>query len=240
MTPSNSLHPGSWRRLRVFIRLLAGFSTASIAGLALLAVVGHAAAAAPALGQGPGADGTIVRCNPAVVTGSLRSGVSVEIYVENVADLYGADVRLSYDPASVQVKDADPAADGVQIEVLSGFLKPDFVVRKTADNTAGTIWYAATQVNPTLPVSGSGALARVTLLPQMAGTFTMPFTYQKLVLRTGAQIPATAQDCVITFKQLPALFLPMVLRTSPMRSSVFLPMVLRTSPAHSPARLQAR
>jgi hypothetical protein len=197
--------------------LLAGFSTASIAGLALLAVVGHAAAAAPALGQGPGADGTIVRCNPAVVTGPLRSGVSVEIYVENVVDLYG-----------------------VQIEVLSGFLKPDFVVRKIADNTAGTIWYAATQVNPTLPVSGSGALARVTLLPQMAGTFTMPFTYQKLVLRTGVQIPATAQDCVITFKQLPALFLPMVLRTSPMRSFVFLPMVLRTSPAHSPARLQAR
>ena len=53
-------------------------------------------------------------------------------------------------------------------------------MRKVADNISGTIWYAATQVNPTLPVTGSGSLAWVTLLPQATGTFSMPFTYQKL------------------------------------------------------------
>jgi hypothetical protein len=219
LTASNGLHPRSRRSRRDFIRLLAGFSTASIVGLALLALVGHAAATAPATGQGPSADGPIVRCNPAAVTGFMHSGVSVEIYVEDVVDLYGADVRLSFDPAFVQVQDADPAAAGVQIEVLSDFLNPDFVVRKTADNIAGTIWYAATQVNPSPPVSGSGALARVTFLPQMAGDITVPVTYQKLALRTGVQIPATSQDCRLTFEQRPALFLPIVLRTSPAQSS---------------------
>jgi len=195
------------------VRLVTSVSTAAIVGLALALLVGYAAAAMPASAGRAGADNTVVRCNPAVVTGSVRSGVSVEIYVENVVDLYGADVRLSFDPAFAQVADADPAASGVQIEILRDFLTPDFVVRKSADNISGTIWYAATQVNPTLPVTGSGALARLTFVPQMTGTFTMSFTYQELVRRTGAQIPATAQDCVITFEKRRELYLPVILRT---------------------------
>ena len=174
MTASGGSYDGGRRRRRVFTRLVTAVSTAAIAGLAVALLVGYAAADGPASAARSGAEGAVVRCNPAVITASVQSRVSVEIYVENVVDLYGADVRLSFDPALAQVADADPVASGVQIEILRDFLKPDFVVRKIADNTAGTIWYAATQVNPTLPVSGSGALARVTLLPQATGTFTMP------------------------------------------------------------------
>jgi hypothetical protein len=158
--------------------------------------------------------GTIVRCEPAWITVAVGLAVNVDLYVQDVGDLYGADLRLSFDPAAVQVVDADQNAAGVQIQLLSGFLKPDFVVRKVADNISGTIWYAATQVNPTLPVTGSGSLARVTLLPQATGTYSMPFTYQELVRRTGAQIPATPQECWMTFTEDPVkrVYLPLILR----------------------------
>ena len=69
-------------------------------------------------------------------------------------------------------------------------------------------------MSPTLPVTGSGSLARVTLLPQATGTYSMPFTYQKLVRRNGVQIPAMPQECWMTFTDDPIkrLYLPLILR----------------------------
>jgi len=167
-------------------------------GLLLLVVAlalgrGHAAASPSA---------TIVRCDPATVVGPLGGTVDVDIYVENVVELYGADVRLSFDTTALQVVDADPAASGVQIQLLDTFLSPDFVVRKVADNDEGTIWYAATQVNPTEAVSGSGPLARITFSALRPGAFTLPITYYKLARRDSLEIPATAQGCAVTFVEI--------------------------------------
>jgi len=196
-------------------RLLLAGAVALSAALVLWAALEREGlgAAAPS-GSGP-AQGTIVRCEPAAITVPVGQVVSMDLYVQDVGDLYGADLQLSFDPAVVRVVDADQNAAGVQIQLLSGFLKPDFVVRKVADNISGTIWYAATQVNPTLPVTGSGSLARVTLLPQATGTYSMPFTYQKLLRRTGVQVPATSQDCWMTFTEgdVRHLYLPLILRS---------------------------
>lgn len=145
------------------------------------------------------ASASVVRCNPAVAAGPLGQFLDVDIIVENVVDLYAADVRLSFDTTKAQVVDIDPNASGVQILLLDEFISPDFVVRKNADNVTGTIWYAATQVNPSEPVSGSGPLARITFQAVQAGTFIMPITYQKIVHRDGTQIEATAIDCQVTF-----------------------------------------
>ena len=41
---------------------------------------------------------------------------------------------------------------------------------REANNAAGTIWYAATQMNPTPSANGSGALARFTLHPLTYGS----------------------------------------------------------------------
>ena len=159
------------RDSRLFPRLLLAVAVALSAALVLwtaLEAAGAGAVASPVSAPG---QGTIVRCEPASITVPVGVVMSLDLYVQDVGDLYGADVRLSFDPAVVRVVDADQNAAGVQIQPLSGFLKPDFVVRKVADNISGTIWYAATQVNPTLPVTGSGSLARVTLLPQATGTY---------------------------------------------------------------------
>ncbi|MDX1417365.1 MAG: cohesin domain-containing protein [Candidatus Promineifilaceae bacterium] len=142
---------------------------------------------------------TTVRCEPALISSELTSTVAFAIYVENVNELNAADIQMSFDTSLAQVVDADPNIPSTQIEILDEFLAPDFVVRKVADNSAGTIWYANTQVNPSPPVSGSGALARVTLAPQTAGEFTMHFTHSELVLNNGNEIPSTAQDCTVWF-----------------------------------------
>jgi hypothetical protein len=162
-------------------------------------------------------DETFVRCDPATAIGATGQLLTVDIYVENVFELYAADVRLSFDPTMVQVYDNDPDASGIQILMLDDFLSPDFVLRKNADNVAGTIWYAATQMTPSEPVSGSGPLARITLQPLQAGSFTMPITYQKIVHSDSEQIEATAVDCQIIFVETettPPVFIPVVMGES--------------------------
>lgn len=180
-------------RLNLIIRLLR-----MTAGVALIALVMLLLTAAGQLRAAP-AQVTVVRCDPEVVTADSGDTVSFTIYVENVVGLYAADVQMSFDPAVAQVIDADSNKGGTQIEMLDEFLALDFTVRDRADNMAGTIWYANTQVNPSQPVSGSGPLARVTMQSLTHGSFNVPITSQELAMIDGTTIPATTRDCRVTF-----------------------------------------
>lgn len=124
----------------------------------------------------------------------------VEIWAKDITGLYGIDVRMTFDPSILQVVDADPNAMGVQITPLSGFLKPDFVVKKIACNvasatdpdcaTAGLVWYAATETSPTAPVTGSGALVAVDFVGAGAGLSSLQITYSEPVDIHGSPITA--------------------------------------------------
>jgi hypothetical protein len=177
-----------WRRLTC-LTAIAALLWASAGGLVLLPTRTAAAA-------GPDA---LVRCNPADPSSAYTSDVEVEIYVEGVADLYGADAQLAFDTSLAQVVDAHAGLAGVQIDPLNAFMSADWVVRQGADNTAGTIWYGATQTNPTPPANGSGALARFTLHPLTYGSFTMSFTSAELATRDGEVITSTTQSCLVSF-----------------------------------------
>ena len=85
------------------------------------------------------------------------STITVPIYLENAADVYAIDVRASFDPFLVEVVDADPDQDGVQIEP-GQIPQPDLVVIQDVDTQAGTIHYVMTQINPTPPAHGDGVL----------------------------------------------------------------------------------
>ena len=135
---------------------------------------------------------------------------TVDIWVNNVVGLYGADVRVQFDPALLQVVDANVSAPFVQIQPLTGFLQTNFVIKKLACNAldptnpdcdepaeVGTIWYANTQTNPRLPVDGSGAIARVTFRGLSAGTSSLTITYRKLSDMNGVQIPADVSDSTL-------------------------------------------
>ncbi|MBN2551067.1 MAG: hypothetical protein JXB15_18035 [Anaerolineales bacterium] len=139
-------------------------------------------------------DATTISLSPTPASLAGCGTVNVDIWVNDVANLYGADVQLTFDPNLLEVVDARPFETGVQILPVSTFLKPDWIIRNVADNTLGTIWYATTQLNPTLPVTGTGIIATITFRAKNQGTSALHFTYTKLATRDGDPIPGTPVD----------------------------------------------
>jgi hypothetical protein len=90
----------------------------------------------------------------------------VEIRVEDVARLAGAEVHLTFDPVLLEVVDADSEMEGVQI-AHGDFLSPDFVAQNgvaqnATDPPVSTIDYAIVCMPLDKAVGGSGVLARIT------------------------------------------------------------------------------
>jgi len=135
----------------------------------------------------------VLTASPAPATINPGETLIVAVGVNNVSNLYGVDIRLSFDPAKLEVVDADPLRSGIQV-TDGNFLTDTFAVYREADNTAGTIKYVVTQVNPTPERSGSGVLFYVSLRGKSAGTTTLHFTQVDLATRDGQSIDATSQD----------------------------------------------
>jgi hypothetical protein len=119
--------------------------------------------------------------------------VTVAIRIENATRLYGAEVHLAFDQARLEVQDADPDKEGVQIQA-GDFPSPDFVVQNQADNTKGTIDYAVTQLAPREAVDGSGVFAKVTVKGRDKGTSSLTFVGAKLANPDGQEIPSQTVD----------------------------------------------
>ena len=131
-------------------------------------------------------------------SGSYEVGeiIAVEVWVEDVINLYGVDIRLTFNPNLLQVQDAAPNLPGVQVQPRPDILSPDFVIRREADNEAGTVWYAATQVNPTPPANGSGALFSFSFQTIAEGLTEVTVTSYQLADPNGMGIPAQAIGAV--------------------------------------------
>lgn len=95
----------------------------------------------------------------------------IKIRIENVKDLYGAELHMKFDPSVVEVVDADPTKDGIQL-MPGDFPKPEFVALNRADNKVGTIDYALTQLNPTPPANGSGTVVSILFRGKALGKST--------------------------------------------------------------------
>lgn len=122
-------------------------------GVAILLVTAPASAA-----------DTSVTLNAGTQTLAVGEEVAVEVVIADAVDLYGASVHLTFDAAVLEVVDADPGLDGVQ--VLPGSFpgpsgQPGDILVNVADNAAGTVDYGYTLLDPAPPVSGSGVLATV-------------------------------------------------------------------------------
>ena len=128
----------------------------------------------------------------------VRAGKTtvVEVVVEQVSGLYGAEIHLAFDPEALEVIDLDATEPGIQIE--PGTLPyPDFVVLNRADNQAGTVDYAATQMPPNTPGSGEGIIARVTFRAKKASTSEIQIDQFLLADTQGKNIDALSQPAQI-------------------------------------------
>ena len=147
------------------------------------------------------------------ITGPANQVVTADVYIQDVVGLYGADVQLSFDASMVQVLDENPNVSGIQIQPLASFLHPDFVILNAADNVAGTIRYAVTQLNPTSPATGSGSLMRFRFQALQPGSFTIQFLRHDLADRNGQTIANTVASCPVTISVAAKLvYLPMIMR----------------------------
>ncbi len=138
------------------------------------------------------AQGTAVVINPPTSEVAIGATVTVEVRIENVADMYGAEVHLNFNSAVLEVVDADAGTAGVQVEHGS-FLSPDFVAQNTVDQGSGMIHYAIAQMPPNEPVSGTGVLVKVTFRGKTAGTSPVNFTSVILSDRNGMPISNAPQ-----------------------------------------------
>jgi hypothetical protein len=125
--------------------------------------------------------GTVVRIDPA--SSSVQCGVTtvVNVRIENVSNLAGAEVHLTYDPFLLDA----------QIQP-GGFPAPDYVLQSSA--TGGRIDFAIAQMPPHAPVSGSGVLLSITFRGLSPGVSAIDFTSALLSDGTGLLIPATTQN----------------------------------------------
>jgi hypothetical protein len=118
-----------------------------------------------------GASPAVLRLDPAsdqMVTGET---IKLVLRVDNVQDLHRVEVHLSYDEAGLQVQDAQPAVEGVQIQPDS-FFQPSCVVWNQAEG--GEIHFVAFRSPVDGSFSGSGVLAYITLV----ATATTPGPYE--------------------------------------------------------------
>lgn len=133
-----------------------------------------------------------VAAAPEVVELAAGSTAQIALTVTDVRDLYGFDLALEFDPAVVEVVDADTALDGTQVG-FGTLLDAGFVIRNTADNQLGRVHFVMTQLSPSPSKTGSGTLLVLTLRGKQAGA-TSPLTpvRARLAGPQGNEILSTA------------------------------------------------
>ncbi len=161
----------------------------------------------------------------------VGSVVGVQVRLENVHNLYGIQVYLSFDASLVQVEDDDPDRDGVQISP-GDIPQPEFSVQNGADNVGGRIDYAVVQLAPRPPASGSGVVATIHFRGLSAGTSPIRFTGVKLASPEGDAIAVTLQEGNIVVGNAPV---PTTPADTPSPTMTMAP----TTPADTPAPTSA-
>lgn len=138
------------------------------------------------------AAGTVAQLVPSTQTISTGATTTVTFHVADVENLYGYQAEITFDPAVVEVVDADGGTTGIQVS-LGSWLSQDFVFRNEADNSAGTILLAVSQLAPSPAVSGSGDLATITFRGLAMGVSAIRFTDLTLANMDSEVIAVTQQ-----------------------------------------------
>jgi hypothetical protein len=147
-------------------------------------------------------DAAVVSVDPAGGVYQVGETLAATVVIENVVDLYGVDVRVAFDPARLEV---------VEPSVTPGtaLLSPPWLILyNQVDNTAGTIWYVVTLLNPHLPVSGSGPLFSFHFRTTAPGVAEADIAEQTLSDINGELIPAVTEGAIYAAGG--QVFLPMI------------------------------
>ena len=148
---------------------------------------------------------SVPSATPSVTTASFHltktpirvgSVFTTNIRLDNVAGLAGVELQVAYDPAILEVQDADPGKDGVQA-AWGTFLKPDLVAQNLAEPTQGKMGLAVVQMSPSQPVSGSGVLATIAFKAKSVGSSPLTFDLVNLSTPSGTPIKCALQNAQV-------------------------------------------
>ena len=129
----------------------------------------------------------------------------VNVELADVADLYGAEIQLRYDPAQLRVRDDNPRLAGVQIAPGPLLAFDDrFVATNRADPAAGSIDFVFTLLRPAPPITGQGVLATVVFEILGDGPFTVEISQVQLVSSASQPLPVVTESLVLSGEQTPA------------------------------------
>jgi hypothetical protein len=130
---------------------------------------------------------------PQTIQLDVNGTAIVDLVITQVSGLYGVEAHLRFDPNVLEIVDADPTRDGIQLE--SGtFPAPDFVALNQVDNRAGTIDYAVTQLPPRERLEGSGIVAHITIKAKHPSTTQIEIEKFILTDTAGSAIDAVGKN----------------------------------------------
>jgi hypothetical protein len=119
----------------------------------------------------------------------------VDVTLADIKDLYGAEIRLKYDPARLRVRDDNRRLEGTQISpgpLIAANAR--FVVTNLANAETGQIDFIFTLLKPAAPISGDGVLATVVFEIAAPGPYQVDVAGAQLVSAELTAIPAAWQN----------------------------------------------
>jgi hypothetical protein len=113
---------------------------------------------------------------------------TLQVQIDNVADMLGANVVVAFDASRLQFQ-----------SILPGDLFPAGVSSSvyTLDNDTGVVSYAVTLLGPVAPVSGAGVLCELQGYALAPGDVRVSITQADLANSAIQLMPATTSDAVL-------------------------------------------
>lgn len=150
----------------------------------------------PWLGAPPPEAGTLLYLDPVLgsVPNDHTTTKTYTVRIANVANMYGYQFVVSFDPAKLECTAA--AFDGTFFPIGDGESFAPGGWKATIDNVNGKVYFARTLQDPQPALTGSGPLATVTFRGDEGasdGQYKLDFQQTKLANKDGDALPVTAQ-----------------------------------------------
>jgi hypothetical protein len=122
----------------------------------------------------------------------------LDVRAQNIGDLYGFETTVRFDPAILEVVDADAGEPGIQVSLGSWWPGTTLIIVNDSDNSSGEIDLAASLQNPEPALNGGGVLMSIPFRAKAQGSTPLWFAALKLVDSTATVIPTSRQDGEVT------------------------------------------
>jgi len=134
-----------------------------------------------------------IRISPSAPILAQGQTITLYIWLEDIQDYYGVDLKLSFDPTVL-------APDSGTLTPLWDVFDSanSFSIRNQVNPAAGTAWYAVTNVNPAEPFSGTGRVCAIGLRALRPGNSVVDIYYAKGGTRDGASLYPVRTNALVS------------------------------------------